>query len=411
MSRGRVLLAFLGILAAALVVGTSLTAAVSLSGGFERAADRADLPDLIVRFDEQSREDVAERLDALPNLETARYRTEISRVRLGYGSGDGHSHAGAIHIVEPGRRGYAIVDGRDVRGERDVVVEQGVANEWGLSVGDPLVVGERQSVRTIVGISVSPDNVAFPLAKVPRVYITADGVPPQFRPLPVNVALAWLRDTSQEDVTLTQARAVSFGLRDLRFVTRAGVQVLIGQAAGIVIALLVAFSLVAVATSGIMLGASARSEVARRLPSIGVRRAVGFSRRRVTADAARGGAVVAAPAAALGLLVGWLAMRGPTERLLESLNEIGPGWAIALWHFGAWLAIVALVAAASAWPTWRATSGPIAELLRGGEMATTRRRRRIPKPVEGSGPSPEVGRGLTPPHFWGWARLKMPAGL
>ena len=52
MTRGRVALAFAGILAAALVVGTALTAAVSLSGGFDRAADRADLPDLIVRFDE-----------------------------------------------------------------------------------------------------------------------------------------------------------------------------------------------------------------------------------------------------------------------------------------------------------------------------------------------------------------------
>ena len=127
------------------------------------------------------------------------------------------------------------------------------------------------------------------------------------------------------DVTLAQARSVSFGLRDLRLVTRDGVRILIGQAAGIVIALLVAFSLVAVATAGIMLGASARSEVARRLPSIGVERAVGFSRGRSCARRRRGGALLAAPPPRSGCGVGALAMRGAAERLLAALNEIGPG--------------------------------------------------------------------------------------
>jgi len=319
MTRGRVALAFLGILAAALVVGTALTAAVSLSGGFERAAERADLPDLIVRFDEESREEVAERFAALPNVETARFRTEIPRVRLGHAERAEHVHNAAIHVVEPGRRGYAIVAGRDVRGFGEVVVEQGVARELDLAVGDPLRIGERRrEPRRIVGISVSPDNVAYPLAKVPRVYLAQEDIPPELTPLPVNLALAWLRDPSQQDVTLTQARAVSYGLRDLRFVTRAGVQVLIGQAAGIVIALLVAFSAVAVATAGIMLGASARSEVARRLPSIGVQRAVGFTRGRVALEQARRGALVAAPAAALGLAAGWLAMSGCSKRSTRS---------------------------------------------------------------------------------------------
>ncbi len=48
-------LAAVVVVAASLVAGTALTAAVSLSGGFERAAERADLPDLIIRFDERSR--------------------------------------------------------------------------------------------------------------------------------------------------------------------------------------------------------------------------------------------------------------------------------------------------------------------------------------------------------------------
>jgi predicted lysophospholipase L1 biosynthesis ABC-type transport system permease subunit len=375
--RGRALLAAATVLAAALVVGTGLTAAVSLSGGFERAAERADLPDLIVRFDEQERAEVDERIGALPNLADHAYRTEITRVPLA--AGDGRSRRGAIAVVEPGRRGYEILAGRDVRGGDDAVIDAGVAREWNVDLGDDVFFGGRRA-RRVVGVARSPDNVAFPLATVPRVYVSSEGVPRRFRPLQVNVALGWLSSRAREDVTLTQARAVSFGLDDLRFVTRAGVQILIGQAAGIVVALLVAFSVVALATAGVMLGASARSDVARRLPSIGVQRTVGFPRRRIVLGVARGAALVAAPAAALGLAIGALVMRGPSERLLFALNEAGPGIGLLWWLLGAWVAIVALVAAASAWPAWRATAGSVAALLRGGELAGTsgaERRRRL----------------------------------
>ncbi len=386
MRRGRTLLAAAIVFAAALVAGTALTAAVSLSGGFERAADRADLPDLIVRFDATARGDVERRLAALPNVETTRYRTEFNGVWLQ--GGGGRATNGAVHAVEPGRRGYAIARGRDLRGSGETVVEAGVAREWGLEPGDTLsIAGGRLR---IVGVSISPDNVAYPLAKAPRVYVDR-------RDLgrigdDVNLALAWLRDPARADVTLAQARAVSFGLDDLRFITRDGVRVLIGQAAGIVIALLVAFSLVAVTTAGIMLGASARSEVARRLPSIGVQRAVGFSRASVVREQAARGALLAAPAAAVGLAAGALAMRGAAERLLAALNEIGPGAGLLWWLAGAWLAIVALVAAASAWPAWSATREPIAALLRGGELAVGKRPRRWLRPRPTS-PSPPHNAG------------------
>src|SRR5205823_6176296 len=79
----------------------------------------------------------------------------------------------------------------------------------------------------------------------------------------VNEALLWANDRSRVDEMLVQARAVSFGVENLRFVTRAGVRVLVDQAAGIVIALLVAFSVVAVAAAGVMLGASSHAEVQR----------------------------------------------------------------------------------------------------------------------------------------------------
>ncbi|HEX2086258.1 MAG TPA: ABC transporter permease, partial [Solirubrobacteraceae bacterium] len=344
MTRGRRLPAAAIVLAASLVAGTALTAAVSLSGGFDRAAEQADLPDLIVRFARADREFVDDRLGALPNVATTSYRLELGHARLeAHGE---HVHTGAVHVVEPGRRGYAIVAGRDVAGPDEVAVEAGVARELRVGVGDVMRIGRGRFPLRVVGIARSPDNVAYPLAKVPRVYVPGEWLP--WLGDDVNVALVWLRDRSREDVTLAQARGVSFGLDDLRYVTRDGVRILVGQAAGIVIALLVAFSVVAVATAGIMLGASARSEVARRLPAIGVQRAVGFSRRAIVREQAGRAALVAAPAAAAGVAAGALAMRGPSERLLDALNEAGPGAALVWWLAAAWAAVVGLVAAASA---------------------------------------------------------------
>ena len=115
-----------------------------------------------------------------------------------------------------------------------------------------------------------------------------------------NTALLWLNDPSKADVTLTQARAVAFGLGKLQFITRTGVKILLSQAAGIVISLLVAFSLVALVAAGTMLAAGAHAEVQRRLT--GLRRA---ARARVRPGPDRGpaggrGGVVAVPAARSG---------------------------------------------------------------------------------------------------------------
>src|SRR5206468_9718084 len=132
--------------------------------------------------------------------------------------------------------GHDLVDGRT----GSVVVERGLAREWGLHVGGTLDV-QRLGALRIAGIAVAPDNVAYPLARAARVYVTERelqvplGLPRRLRP---NVALLWLNDPAKADVTLTQARAVSFGIGRLQFITRAGVQVLLSQAAGIVISLL-----------------------------------------------------------------------------------------------------------------------------------------------------------------------------
>jgi ABC-type lipoprotein release transport system permease subunit len=370
--RSRTLLAAVGVLAASLVVGTATTVGYGLATGFDRAAEQADLPDVIARFDREPRDTLDERVGALPNLAARSYRYEANNVPL---TAPGrHTHAGAVHVLLGGRRGYLVADGRDLSGGRgEVVVEQGLAREWDLAVGDALEVGDIGALR-VVGIAVSPDNVAYPLARAARVYVSGRGFD-----IEANLALLWLNDRSKADVTLTQARAVSFGLGRLELVTREGVRVLLGQAAGIVISLLVAFSLVALAAAGTMLAAGAHADVQRRLGAFGVQRALGFSPARIAALQATEAAVVAAPAALAGLLAGTLAVASPAGALLASLNERPPGLALLAPLAIAFAAILTVVVAAATWPAWRAASRPPVEILRAGAIGarrTTRARRR-----------------------------------
>ena len=363
-------LAVLGIVAAAIVAGAAVTVGYALSTGFDRAARAADLPDVIAHFDDQARGDVDARVRALPNLQARAYRYEVTHVPLR--ARGGSTTRGVVHVLLGGRHGYAILQGRDLRGRPgEVVVEQGVARALHLRVGDPLRVGRRLGALRVVGIASSPDNVAYPLAKTARVYldIAQFGASPRDARLRANLALLWVNDPSRTAITLAQARTVAFGLGDLRFITRTGVRLALGQAAGVVIALLVAFSLVALVAAGTMLAAGAHAEVQRRLPALGVRRAIGYTPGGVVAGHARDAAVVAAPAAAAGLLIGGLVTTGPADRLLEALNERPPGWALAGPLGLAWLAVCAVVVAAATVPAWRAARRPIAPLLRGGDVA------------------------------------------
>jgi ABC-type lipoprotein release transport system permease subunit len=382
--RSRTLLAVFGVLAASLVVGTATTVGFGLATGFERSARQADLPDVIARFDAEGRETLDERVRALPNLAARSYRMEHNNVPL---TANGHhTHRGAIHVVLGGRRGYLVTEGRDLSGRSgEVVVEQGLAREWELGVGDRMELG-RGDVARIVGIAVSPDNVAFPLARAARVYVAERFAGSE----PANVALLWLNDRSKADVTLTQARAVSFGLGRLEFVTREGVRVLLGQAAGIVISLLVAFSLVALVAAGTMLAAGAHADVQRRLGALGVQRALGFSPARIAALQATEAALVALPSAALGIALGSLAVAGPAAALLAALNELPPGGALLLPLVAALAIVTAIVVAAATWPAWRAARRPPVEILRGGAISA---------PAPGSSPGisarSSAGAGLT----------------
>ena len=378
---GRSLLAAAGIVAAAAMLGTAITVSYAFGTGFERSAERADLPDVIARFEEEQLSDVDRRVSALPNLASRSYRLEAKGIDLA--AAGGASERGAVHIVRAGRRGYAVTEGRDLSGRSgEVLVERGVAAEWGVEPGEEISV-EGLGPQRVVGISVSPDNVAFPLSSDPRIYLAHEGLVESYGPYgaPVNMALVWANDPARIDVTLEQARAVSYGLQDLRFLTQGGIRGLIDQAAGIVIALLVAFSLVALVAAATMLAAGAHADVQRRLPALGVQRALGFSPGRIASVQAVEALLVALPAGALGLAGGALAVRGPTAGLLAALNEQPPGSALLVPLGLALVAIVSLVTAAATWPAWRAARRPPVQTLRGGELG----RRRAPRPGAGTG--------------------------
>jgi ABC-type lipoprotein release transport system permease subunit len=361
-------------LAAAIVVGDGLGL------GFDRAARAADLPDLIVRFAPQTRTVVARRIQALPDLAGYSTREELTNVGIN-APGAGHRRDDAVaEVLTSGtRRGYAVVAGRDLGPTGDqVLVEKAFADSWGLRVGSTLNVSGLGPER-VVGLVEAPDNVGFPLAK-PRFYLALSALQARFGffGVPrVDVAEIWVRSQRYLNELLVQARSTSFGLRGLRFATRSGVHVLLDQAAGIVIDLLVALSLIALATAGAMLAASARAEVQRRLGTIGVQRAVGASGGHVTLVHALEAWLVAAPAAAVGSAVGAAVIYGPASRLLTLLNEPAPGGALVLPLLGGWLVACALAVAGAAWPAARAASRPVTALLRGADVSG-RTGRRIP---------------------------------
>src|SRR5205085_7367927 len=139
----------------------------------------------------------------------------------------------------------------------------------------------------------------------------------------------------------------------------------IGEAAGIVIALLVAVSVVTLAVAAAILAASAASEVQRRLQAIGVLRALGASPRDVVAGHVVEAALVAAPAAAVGVAAGAAAVVPKTADLLVSLNELPPAASTLLALLAAvWLGTVAVVGAAAAVPAARAVRRPPVAAMR-----------------------------------------------
>ena len=363
--------------AAGLAVGVAGSVGYALATGYERAAKRTDQPDVVARFAPQRMSVLRTRLQRLPNVERISYRLEVNRIAVS--AKRRFSRSGAVHVLQPGRRGYAIVAGRDLAARPgEALVERGVADDWNLAPGDRIDVRDLGTLR-IAGIALSIDNVAFPLATVPRVYVADAEIRRRFGAASdprVNVALVWLADPSRLDITLAAARPAVFGLRTEQLLTRRGVRQVIDQAAGIVIALLAVFALVACACAGTMLAAAAGADVRRHAPVLGVQRALGATRRRVVGEQVLDAVLVAAPAALLGLGTGALAAAAPIATLLGFLNEIGPGTELLGPLAGAFAGLVAMVAAGAAWPAWRLNRQPVATLLRGGDLAAGRSRRR-----------------------------------
>ncbi len=371
--RRRSLLTALGIALAAAMLSAAIVVSDGLGRGFDRAARAAHLPDIIVRFNSEPTSRVARRIQALPDIAAFSLRQEVTNVDLS--DGDHFSSSGAVEVVGAGRRGYAIVAGREMSSSRfgEVVVERGLAADWGVRLGGTLDIAGLGAQR-VVGFSESPDNVSYPLA-VPRVYVSEAALARRFGASPdpqVDLAQIWLRDPRYLNEVLVQARAISYGLQGLQFVTRSGVRVLLSQAAGIVIDLLVALSVIALVTAAVMLASSARAEVQRRLRAIGVRRAVGAPRGHLALTQALEAMLIAAPAATLGVVAGTLATYSPTSRLLMLLNEPAPGLALLAPLAAGWAASIAIPVAAGAWPAWRAAGRPPVALLGGSELAAGR---------------------------------------
>ena len=119
----------------------------------------------------------------------------------------------------------------------------------------------------------------------------------------------------------------------------------------------------------------------RRLPVFGVQRALGFTPGRLAAaQAAEAALLGAAPAAALGLALGALAVAGPSADLLAQLNEQPPGAVLLAVLAGCLLAITALVTAAATWPAWAPRA---ARRRRSCAAATSRRYGAAPQRADG----------------------------
>ena len=141
--RRRAVLTGLGIGLASAMLAAALVVGDGLGGGFGRAAAAAHLADVIVRFDPQRADRVAQRIEQLPDLRTFSLRRELTGVEL---DANGHdaTNGNVEEVVALGPRGYEIVGGRDVSGRwGEIVVDRGVAAAWDMRLCETLAVGGR----------------------------------------------------------------------------------------------------------------------------------------------------------------------------------------------------------------------------------------------------------------------------
>src|ERR1700690_3435981 len=82
--RRRALLTGLGIALAAAMLSAAVVVSYGLGTGFDRSASAASLPDIVVRFNNKSASDAAQRLRAIPDVARFQLRTEFTNVSIGF---------------------------------------------------------------------------------------------------------------------------------------------------------------------------------------------------------------------------------------------------------------------------------------------------------------------------------------
>ena len=349
---------------------------------------------------QRARADVDRVVGALPNVAARSYRLEITDV--GARRQRTAVRQGRVGW-SPGRRGYAVVAGRDVAGRAgEVVIERGLAQRVGSA-------SATRSSRAASGRCASSGSRWRPTtspSRSPRRRGCTSRARGSARERPA--ALRRQRGADLGRTTRARRRAPAAGARrsaqvaDLRFVTRGGVRVLIDQAAGIVSRCSSRSRSWRSAPPALDAGGRRAAEVQRRLPAIGVQRALGFTRGAVAARArAARGALRARPPPRWGWRSGALAARGPTGGLLAALNELPPGAALLRrWPSRCWRSS-RVVAAASAWPAWRAAGRPTARCCAAATVGEPRRgacasRRRLRGARRAAGAARGAG-GCSPP--------------
>jgi ABC-type antimicrobial peptide transport system permease subunit len=380
-----------GLFVAGAILGGAITTRGALADGFERAQHAAGSADVVARFDPVERGAVEQRVASLANVARSSERLSVRPVELGVLLAPHHARSGTAEVdglVDRRADGFFVVAGHGLTGAAgEVLVDRGLADAWHLRVGMPLRLRSRRDYwyGRIAGIVVEPDDVAYPLASRPRVYLPYAIVRSQIADVPgrqpVNELLLHVRDRSLLPVTLSQAREASFGLTGLALTTRSGTRAVVDRASGLVTALLGAFALVTLAAAIAMLSAAGNARVARDLPTLGALRAIGFGWGSLAASYALEAAVVAASAGGLGIIAGALAVSGPTGDLLRALNESPPPHLLGAGHLLALAAAVTGAVVAAALPAFSVARRPVVSALRGASIAGARRGPVVGRPV------------------------------
>jgi ABC-type lipoprotein release transport system permease subunit len=369
----------LGLFFAGAILGSAVTTRDALGGGLGRAQRAAGTPDVVAQFAPTDAGALRRRIAGVANIRASSLRIVARPVGIAAAGRSGTAEADGL-IGDWLGDGILIVAGRGLTGRRgEVVVERGLFRSWHLRLGQRLVVDSRRGPLrvAVVGVSVEPDDVAFPLASRPRIYLpyetvqdTLTSAPGRF---PVTALDLWVRDRSQLPVTLAQLRAASFGLGSITLETRTGIRVSIDQAAGLISSVVGAFAVVALVAALIMIAAASHARVTRELQTIGVLRTIGFRPSGVAASYALEAALIALVAAGAGVIAGSLAVAGPASDLVEYFNGLPAAHPLGTGHLLVIAAAVAGTAIAAGAPALLAARRPVVQLMRGSAVVPAAR--------------------------------------